>query len=224
MTSRPLFMSVAESIVIFAAHRPRRVGQRLLDGHVLELGARAPAEGAAAGGQHELLDAARALARTRAGAARSARSRRAGSGRPVASASCMTSSPPTTSDSLLASARSMPSPSVATVGPSPAEPTSALSTRSGWDSSTRRTSPSAPDEHLAVGPRLGGARARVGVGQRDARHAVRAGLGDQRLPGPLRAQADELEVVGPLDDVERLGADRAGRAEDEQATGHARGW
>ena len=42
----------------------------------------------------------------------------------------MTSSPPTTSDSLLASARSMPSPSVATVGPSPAEPTSALRTRS----------------------------------------------------------------------------------------------
>ena len=36
---------------------------------------------------------------------------------PVASASWVTSSPPTTSDSLLARARSIPSPSVATVGP-----------------------------------------------------------------------------------------------------------
>ncbi len=63
---------------------------------------------------------------------------------PVASASCVTSSPPTTSDSLLASARSMPSPSVATVGPRPAEPTSALRTRSAPDSMTSRTSPSAP--------------------------------------------------------------------------------
>ena len=38
---------------------------------------------------------------------------------PVASASAMTSSPPTTRLSLLASARSMPSPRVATVGPKP---------------------------------------------------------------------------------------------------------
>src|SRR4051794_17547575 len=63
---------------------------------------------------------------------------------PVASASAVTSSPPTTRDSLLASARSMPSPSVATVGPSPAEPTSALSTSSAPDSTTSSTSPCAP--------------------------------------------------------------------------------
>ena len=74
---------------------------------------------------------------------------------PVASASAVTSSPPTTSDSLLASARSIPSPSVATVGPRPTEPTSAFSTSSAPDSTTSRTSPSAPREHLAVGPRLG---------------------------------------------------------------------
>ena len=41
---------------------------------------------------------------------------------PVASARALTSSPPTTRLSLLARARSMPSPSVAIVGPSPAEP------------------------------------------------------------------------------------------------------
>ena len=63
---------------------------------------------------------------------------------PVPSASATTSSPPTTSDSLLASARSMPSPSVATVGPRPAEPTSPFSTRSAPDSTTRRTRPVAP--------------------------------------------------------------------------------
>src|SRR4051794_27003283 len=63
---------------------------------------------------------------------------------PVASASAMTSSPPTTRLSLLASARSMPSPSDATVGPSPAEPTSAFSTRSAPLSVTSFTSPSGP--------------------------------------------------------------------------------
>src|SRR4051794_12385735 len=63
---------------------------------------------------------------------------------PVASESCITSSPPTTRDSLLASARSMPSPSVATVGPSPAEPTSAFKTRSAPESTTSCTSPSGP--------------------------------------------------------------------------------
>ncbi len=63
---------------------------------------------------------------------------------PVASASWLTSSPPTTSDSLLASARSIPSPSAATVGPRPAEPTSALRTRSASASTTSRTRPSGP--------------------------------------------------------------------------------
>ncbi len=91
---------------------------------------------------------------------------------PVASASWVTSSPPTTSDSLLASARSMPSPSVATVGSSPAEPTIAFSTMSQPDSVTARTRPVGARQHLAVGPRLGGARGRVAVGQRDPPHAV----------------------------------------------------
>ena len=63
---------------------------------------------------------------------------------PVASARAITSSPPTTSDSLLASARSIPSPSVATVGPRPAEPTRAFSTRSTSVSTISDTSPSGP--------------------------------------------------------------------------------
>src|SRR3954469_4933990 len=63
---------------------------------------------------------------------------------PVASASAMTSSPPTTSDSLLASARSIPSPRVATLGPRPAEPTSAFSTRSQSLPTISSTRPSLP--------------------------------------------------------------------------------
>ena len=62
MTSRPLFISVAESIVILPpiAHVGWR--ERLLDGDVLELGARAPAERPAGRGQHELVDRPGALA------------------------------------------------------------------------------------------------------------------------------------------------------------------
>ena len=63
---------------------------------------------------------------------------------PVASASAVTSSPPTTSDSLLASATSMPSVSATIVGPRPAEPTIALSTRSAPDSATSEIRPSGP--------------------------------------------------------------------------------
>ena len=63
---------------------------------------------------------------------------------PVASASAVTSSPPTTSDSLLASATSMPSVRATIVGPRPAEPTIALSTRSAPDSATRLIRPSGP--------------------------------------------------------------------------------
>ncbi len=140
---------------------------------------------------------------------------------PVASASCVTSSPPTTSDSLFASARSIPSPSAATVGTSPAEPTIALRTRSHSVVVISRTSASWPAQHLAVRPRLGGARGGVLVGERDPPDAVRGRLLDQRLPGVGRAQRDDLELVRARHDVERLDADRAGRAEDHEAAGHA---
>ena len=221
MTSRPLFMSVAESIEILppmsqvgcasasstvtsassARVRPRNGPPDAVSTSLSTVPGRSPASSWCSA------ECSESTGRICA---------------PVASASAMTSSPPTTSDSLLASARSIPSPSVATVGPRPAEPTSALRTRSAPDSSTSRTSPSAPIEHLAVGPRLGGARAGVGVGERDAVDAERARLLDQRVGRALGAQADELELGVARDDVERLGADRAGRAEDEEAAGHVR--
>ena len=63
---------------------------------------------------------------------------------PVASASAVTSSPPTTRLSLLARARSMPSPRAAIVGPSPAEPIRPFSTRSQSVSVISSIRPSAP--------------------------------------------------------------------------------
>src|SRR5215211_772972 len=128
---------------------------------------------------------------------------------PVASESAITSSPPTTSDSLLASATSTPSVSATIVGPSPAEPTIALSTRSAPDSATSRTSPSGPP---STSPPVHASAARAAASA--SLSAIRR---DQRLVRALRGEPDELERLGrPRDDVERLGADRAGSAEDQE--------
>ena len=217
MSSRPLFISVAESIVILPPIAQVGCASASLDGDVLELGARAPAERAARGGERQAVDRPGRLAARAAGAARSARSRRAGSARRSPRRAAVTSSPPTTSDSLLASARSIPSPSVATVGPRPAEPTSALRTRSAPDSSDqpheplgRRRAPRRPVHASAARAPASGSASAIRV------DAVLARLRDERLPGAPGGQADELQVLGALDDVERLGADRAGRAQDEQ--------
>ena len=133
---------------------------------------------------------------------------------PVASHSAVTSSPPTTSDSLLASATSMPSLSATIVGPRPAEPTIALRTRSAPDSATSRASPSGPLRTSVV---LGGARGRVGVGQREPLHAVLAGERQQRVRPAVGAQPDQLEGLrGPGHDVECLPSDRPRRPEDDE--------
>ena len=129
---------------------------------------------------------------------------------PVASASAVTSSPPTTSDSLLASARSMPSPSAATVGPSPAEPTSAFRTRSalGLDDEPHEplgAASTCPSVHASAGARGRVARRPA----RSARTPCVRGLLDELLPGALGGQPDELELVAARADVERLRADRA---------------
>ena len=136
---------------------------------------------------------------------------------PVASESAITSSPPTTSDSLLASATSMPSVSATIVGPSPAEPTIALSTRSAPVSATRRTSPSGP---ASTSPSVHASAARAAASGSPS--AIRctpcaSRLRDQRLVRALGGEADELERLGRArDDVQRLRADGAGRAEDQE--------
>src|SRR4051794_23465598 len=143
ITSSPLFMSVAESIVIFPpmAH----VGWRSAS---LTPTSSSSARARPRNGPPEAVITSRSTA---PGASppmswcRAECSESTGmSCAPVASASGITRAPPTTSDSLLASATSMPSVSATTVGPRPAEPTIALSTRSAPDSATSRTSPSGP--------------------------------------------------------------------------------
>ncbi len=62
MTSSPLFMSVAESMEILPPIAHVGCVERLLDGDLREVGPGAPAERAAAGGEHELLDRAGRLA------------------------------------------------------------------------------------------------------------------------------------------------------------------
>jgi len=131
-------------------------------------------------------------------------------------------SPPTTSDSLLASAKSMPSPSAAIVGTSPAEPTIAFSTRSAPLSVISRTSPSGrriPVRRSTL-PRPG---RRIWIRERDPLDAVLARLFDQRFPGPFRGNRDYLQLLGAArDHIERLNADRARRAEDHQLASHRR--
>ena len=113
---------------------------------------------------------------------------------PVASASAVTSSPPTTSDSLLASATSIPSVRATIVGPRPAEPTMLLSTRSAPDSATSRTRPSGPASTSPPVHVLGGAGGGVGVGERDPGDAVLDRLLDEREMVAPGGQADDLEL------------------------------
>ncbi len=108
------------------------------------------------------------------------------------------------SDSLLASARVVPASSAASVGRSPTAPVIAVE----------------HDVALTTGGLGRGLLPEPGEGGRE--------LGDLRLEelavGPARGQADDAEPVGVgADEVERLRADGAGRAEDHDvAGGHRR--
>ena len=136
---------------------------------------------------------------------------------PVASASAVTSSPPTTSDSLLASATSMPSVSATIVGPRPAEPTIALSTRSACDSATSRTRPSGPDSTSPSVHVLGGARGGVGsVSAIRVTPCSRACAISGSCVRPADSPTTSNAPGRARDDVERLRADGPGRAQDEK--------
>ena len=131
ISSRPLFASVAESIVIFGPMRPGRVCQRLLRRHLRELVARAAAERPAGRGEHERVDrlglaALEALEDGGVLAVDGQQQRR----RPRSRAASA-SSPAATRLSLLASASVTPCSSAQSVAWMPAKPTTAFSTRSG---------------------------------------------------------------------------------------------
>ncbi len=141
ISSKPLFRSVAESIVI----RPPicQVGCASASSGVTPLRSVRPRNGPPDAVSTSRSTLPGAFARTswnRAECSESTGMIRVS----VASASAVTSSPPTTRLSLLARASSMPSVSATIVGPSPAEPTTPFKTRSAPDSATSSLIPSSP--------------------------------------------------------------------------------
>ena len=193
------------------AHVPGRVGERLLAGHRVEL-ACGPRNGPAAGGEHQPVDRARAARPRSAGRARSARSPRGAAGRPwPRRARSPARRPPRGSPCWPAPGR-CPRPARPPSGPSPAEPTSAFSTRSQSVSVISSTSPSGPARTSAV--ECSAARAAASGSASAMPRTRRArGLLEQQLPARRRGEAHHLELGVALDHVERLGPDRAGRAD-----------
>ena len=180
-----------------AAHLPGRMGERLLRVTPSSVGAVMPRNGPPHGGEHEPVDGAGPLAGQQLVESASARSRPASAGAPVASASAITSSPPTTRLSLLASARSIPSPNAATVGPRPADPTRALSTRSQSPSVISSTSPSGRPEPR---PRtmLGGPRSGIRSARATRIDAVTGGLVDEQFEALRCGETHHLELGAAL--------------------------
>ena len=215
ITSKPLFMSVAESIVIFAP--------------MSQFGCASACSGVAAASASALAfrkgppEAVSQILRTprerrdRRDTARSrrARSRAAGAARPERRASSSTSGPPVTSTSLFASATSRPSRSAATTGSRPTLPTSAPIRRSAsWVAAS--SSPSRPHTTRSFGSptasrtaAASSARATETSSGRNCLHCCTS-----RSTERPAASATTRELVREARrDVEGLGADRAGRAE-----------
>ena len=175
ITSRPLFISVAESIVIFPPIAQVGCAQRLLDGHVRQVGRRAAAEGAAGRREREPVDGARPLAgdqlvqrgvlgvdrdQLRAGGLRQGHHQLAAH-----------------DERLLVGQRDVdPLGERDDRRTEAGRPDDRVEHEVGAGLGDEPHQPLGPGEHLAAGPGLGGARRGVGVAERDPRDAVRAGL------------------------------------------------
>ena len=177
-TSRPLFISVEESMVILGAHRPRRVGQRVGLGDLAQplrrpaRGRGRPRRSAAAGARRG--GPARRASRRGTGGSRSARSRPAASWRPGVWRTFSTSGAAAMSDSLLARARVRPASSAARVTGRPAKPMTALTTTSAPRASVGQ--PLGADDDLdAVPQEVDQARAVRLAGHAHARHGELVG-------------------------------------------------
>ena len=117
--------------------------------------------------------------------------------------------------SLLARARRLPPRSVAIVTGSPAKPTTALTTTSAASTRSARSSTT-----VANGSAAATSARRAGSATATNRGPELPGLLDEHVDRRADAEGDDLVAValGP-DDVEGLGADRAGRAGDGDADG-----
>ena len=202
ITSRALFISVAESTVIFGPIC--QVGCRRASSAVTSASsaARLAAERPAAGGQHDALDLAGAAARQRLEDGASARCPPAAASAPRRAARSMTSGPATTSVSLLARATVLPASRAAQVPVSPAAPTMAVTTTStsGAAASSQTASVAARAARSPAGRRTGRRRR---TPSRSVRTATRG-----RNRRHCSASSSQLRVGRP---GRRPRAGRAGR-------------
>ena len=199
------------------AHVPSGVGQRLGDGHVLQVGAVTAAERTAGGGEHQALHGPRRLAADELGQRRvlgvhghDAGAGGLGQGRDQLAAD---------DERLLVGQREV----------------DALPQRRHCWSQARGTDqgvehevgarldheahePLRAGQDLPVRPGLGGPRRCVLVGECDPADAVAPRHAHELLPRALRRQPYDVELGRCLDDLEGLGPDRAGGPEDEHAS------
>ena len=137
----------------------------------------------------------------------------------------VTSGPPMMSDSLFARASVLPASSAASVASRPTAPLMPLSTTSAPSRAKRARGGRPHDDPDAVGAgplqRVADGLLGVLAGHADEADPQPYGLlGQQLRPAPLRGERDDTEPVGvALDDVDGLGADRPGRAEQDDAAG-----
>ena len=193
-------MSVDESMVILAPMSTSGAASASATVTRLELGPRPAPERPAARGEQD--PAHLVAARRRAGLVdrRVLGVDRARSRRRRVRAPWPPPGPPAMRLSLLASARRLPCSSAASVAGRPAKPTTALSTTSASGSAASSASTSG----------VVGAERAPGRGRRRTRPPAR-----EQLVVAARGERDDLVLGrGGRDDVERLGADRPGRAED----------
>ena len=216
ITSRPLFISVDESIVILAPIVQVGCARRVGRVDVRSSSRRRPAERAAASGHDDASTASGArpgrrhckIAECSESTGRISppprRARRARAGRRRRGSPCSR-----------ARGRS-PASSAARVASRPAAPTMAFRTTSGAVSATRRAAASGPARTCTPRASRTGVGARR-VGDRGGLERVAGSDGRQRLDGAPGCDADDGEVVVRGADLERLGSDRAGGAEDHDA-------
>ena len=209
ISSRPLFISVAESIVIFPPMS--HVGCASASSRVTASRSAAPAERPAAGREHQPVDGARALAPDQleergvlrvhrqelgAGGLRERRHELAAH-----------------DQALLVGEREVDA--LAERRHRRAEPGRAdqrVKHEVAVGVRDQLHEPLRPGEHLHLRV-LARARGRVRVGERHPGDAVSGRLLQQQLPARRRGESHDLELGAALDDVQRLRADGAGRAD-----------
>ena len=189
---------------------------------------RPAAERAPARGQHQPAHLAGACRRAGTGRARSARSRPARSGR--AWPRPVTSGPPAMSDSLLASATVRPASSAARVARRPCEPATAVEHDVGRPAREFAVRASGPGEHLGARPGVGRPqRGEPGV-RSSSPASARVARPDRADPQPSACSASSQGSLPPAarpttrnrsgvrgHHIDGLGADRPGRAEQDDA-------